>query len=86
MEENVEHHVLLFHHRPEVMKLTVDPNEGFVQMPLPRQRRMLSLGAAMPRSAKSRSTSPHAQAKHVIWPNGVADDFSRKATTLVRIG
>jgi hypothetical protein len=34
LEENVEHPVLLFHHGSEVMKFTVDPNEGFVPMPV----------------------------------------------------
>ena len=98
MDEKVDQVTVSVHGAPQILALTVDRDENFVQKPHISESTLTSLqppgviGAELPAPlpngfvrhdeaslGKEILDIPEAQAVSVIQPDGVADDFRRKA-------
>ena len=96
--EDVDQVTVLIHRAPQILALTVDRHEDFVQEPRLSESTLSSLQlpsvvgaelpAPLPKSFVRHDDAafgqqildiPEAQAVSVIQPDGVADDFRRKA-------
>ena len=98
LDEQVNQVTVLVHGAPQILALTVDRDEDFVQQPRISESTLTSLhppgviGAELPAPLPNSFVRhddaafgqqildiPEAQAVSVIQPDGVADDFRRKA-------
>ena len=98
LDEKVNQVTVLVHGAPQILALTVDRDEDFVQQPRISESTLTSLqppgviGAELPAPLPNSFVRhddaafgqqildiPEAQAVSVIHPDGVADDFRRKA-------
>ena len=98
LDENVDHVAVLIHRAPEILALTVDRHEDFIQEPRISESTLSALqlpsvvGAEFPAPlpngfvrhddssfGKQILNIPEAHAVSVVEPDGMADDFGRKA-------